>query len=272
MMHYPTPCESEKFQRWIDQQKYEKFDADHVYQWEYSRDNCSEQMQEYISWVNKRSRVFRWIPGIEAVYLCNSLTFNALHHNSDIDVCIITTPHRLWTARLYSRCFLTLLWLRRWRQSGIRKKICLSFYIDQQCQNLYSLSCADDVYLIYWLAHLVPLYERSNWSSTSMRHFNRWIYTYIPNLERWQNIFLWVTIQRGTVRIRRWLEYWMHGRVWRVGELLVRIVWMPIVLLKKWFLWPKWRSQIISFSMLKFHNCIRAKIAYMWKKYRNRFS
>jgi len=232
----------------------------------FSRSEESDLMREYRSWIVKRSWIFPYIPGVEAVYVCNSISFNALHDWSDIDLLIITKPHRLWTTRWYSFFMLTVLWLKRRRKRGIRKKFCLSFYIDQRCQNLYPLSLAHDVYLIYWIAHLVPLYARTQEQINDIRTANIRIYKYFPLLQARQ--YVWLDI--GMVYGSRWFknrgEYRMTWRIWCIGEYMLRVCWMPLVLLKQYCLGVAWRSQIISTTMLKFHHCVRQKIAYLYKK------
>lgn len=41
----------------------------------------------------------RWIPGLRMVAISNSLAMYATHRESDIDLFIITAPHRLWIVR-----------------------------------------------------------------------------------------------------------------------------------------------------------------------------
>ena len=59
---------------------------------DFSRDKKCEYMDEYIKEIKRLEYVFKSIPFIEQIYLCNSITFNALDKNSDIDLFIISKP------------------------------------------------------------------------------------------------------------------------------------------------------------------------------------
>lgn len=73
-----------------------------------SRD-LNEHMQEYCRFVKRRQRIWKRIPFVDAVYLANSLTFNALHEDSDIDVFIVTREKRLRRARAWTNTLFLLL-------------------------------------------------------------------------------------------------------------------------------------------------------------------
>jgi hypothetical protein len=49
-------------------------------------------MDEYIQEIKRLESIFQSIPFIEQIFLCNSISFNALDENSDIDLFIITEP------------------------------------------------------------------------------------------------------------------------------------------------------------------------------------
>ena len=91
-------------------------------------EEIDEQMHEYIAEIEKWRWLRRSLPFVDAIYVANSLTFNALHDDSDIDLVIITSPGRLRMARLWSAIFLFFLGLKR-RRSRIRKKFCLSYFL-----------------------------------------------------------------------------------------------------------------------------------------------
>jgi predicted nucleotidyltransferase len=49
-------------------------------------------MDEYLQEIEKLKPILKSIPFIEHIYLCNSITFNSLNKESDIDLFIIATP------------------------------------------------------------------------------------------------------------------------------------------------------------------------------------
>ena len=58
----------------------------------FSRDKKSKHMDEYLKEIERLKKTFQSIPFIEQIFLCNSISFNALDENSDIDLFIIAEP------------------------------------------------------------------------------------------------------------------------------------------------------------------------------------
>ena len=56
----------------------------------FSRDKKSDYINEYIKEIKRLESTFKSIPFVKQIFLCNSLSFNALDENSDIDLFIIT--------------------------------------------------------------------------------------------------------------------------------------------------------------------------------------
>lgn len=56
----------------------------------YSRDKKNPHMDDFVQYINKFKRLYKTIPFIQSIYLCNSITFNALTEDSDIDVFIVS--------------------------------------------------------------------------------------------------------------------------------------------------------------------------------------
>jgi len=101
----------------------------------------------------------RWVPFVRAVFVCNTLAMGSVSKDSDIDVLIITDKGRIWLARFLCNTALKLFGLSTGKR-GIKNKICLSFFIDEEHLNLADLRInSPDVYLIYWLILLMPIYD-----------------------------------------------------------------------------------------------------------------
>ena len=66
-------------------------------------------MNTYLEHIASYARLYRSVPFVEQIYLCNSITFNALHHESDIDILIISKPGMLWLARAWSWAMFILI-------------------------------------------------------------------------------------------------------------------------------------------------------------------
>ena len=116
-------------------------------------------MEEFITHIEKYGRRYKALPFVKNIFLCNSITFNSLKKDSDIDLFIITKKNSLWRARFRSVLLFALTGLKRSRKKK-EKKFCLSFYITEDHKSLYNIMISKtDIYLNYWLAHLVPLYS-----------------------------------------------------------------------------------------------------------------
>jgi predicted nucleotidyltransferase len=258
-MHYPIPKNNNLYsyinENWsasdINPQEYRDKG---VFSWS---QKC-ELMEEYIEYINKWSRIFKYIPCIRQVYLCNSITFNALHKNSDIDLCIITRSGYLRFARLFSWIAISITWLKRnkgkFNNNG--KKFCLSFYIDEAHTDIYHLRKRQgDVYLSYWLAHTVLLYSDNILSNNHLIEHNKRLISYLPHHPLSQSIVLGNTIIRGNSYSKNIIEWLICNRL---GRLLQHSIWW---IRWEWILWYKksrlsehiQKEIIISSSILKFH-------------------
>jgi predicted nucleotidyltransferase len=227
-------------------------------------------MDKYIKEINKHWKLYKSLPFIKEIYLCNSITFNALKRESDIDLFIVVEKWHMWRARFFSAILFKLNWLKR-SMTNKRQKFCLSFYISEDNQNLYPIMInKTDIYLSYRLAHLVPLYKtkienkHKNDSKCSDDHNiyqdNKRLNFLMPNhpqehcINIWNNLFTWKS------KIKKRLEFWFWWIFWKVIEVIIKVIWLPILLYKIKKLWTKWKQIIISDKMLKFHDDIRKQI------------
>lgn len=162
-------------------------------------------MQEYVAYINAYGRLYKSLPFVKAIYLGNSITFNALKDQSDIDICIVVKHGRMRTARLRTLLLFTLFRIKR-SGTKVRKKFCLSFYIDEHELNLQRIALQpQDPYLVYWIAHLVTLYQDTPADPVSIWRYNDWIVHYLPNFPEEQSVFLPTRERHGrTMRKRIW--------------------------------------------------------------------
>jgi len=111
IMNYPLPRQKDFFAYWVwKEPRWIGYCEKPTWSEE------SELQKEYCTFVKKRLRVWKYIPFIEAVYLWNSITFNALHEWSDIDLFIVTNVFSLWSLLglldcTFSACILWVRWL-----------------------------------------------------------------------------------------------------------------------------------------------------------------
>lgn len=126
----------------------------------------------------RAAKKLRYIPFIEAVFVCNQLPVTADEH-SDIDVFIVVKRERLWISRLLATLWLSVWGMRR-HTGAIQKHICLSFYCTDDALDLSVIAIdGDDIYLAYWLDWLIPVFDPKQY----IHHIytqNAWVQRLIP--------------------------------------------------------------------------------------------
>ncbi len=218
---------------------------------EFSREKENPYHKEYLTFVKKWSWLYKQFPFVDAIYLANSMTFNALHANSDIDLFVITQERRVWLARFFMTLMMCVYSIKR---SGkiTKNRFCLSFFVDRNNQNLESLLLHKrDIYLPYWIAHLVPIYLH-RWALIYSQ--NLWIQNYLPHWSPQQYISLGIHPSLGTGLFRKIIEicfYWWIGDFF---EYCIQKLWslrICYLITKK----PELhRGVLYTESILKFHN------------------
>jgi len=234
----------------------------------YSWDKKNEYMVDFLKYINRFKRLYRSIPFIQSIYLCNSITFNALHKDSDIDIFIVTKKWALWRARLRSSLLFFLFGLKRGVIRGKKKKFCLSFYVTNTHQNLYNIMLPqNDIYFIYRLAHLVPLYQEI---PENIYKHNTWLESALPNFPGRHCINIWLIPSTGKSTFKKIAEFLGGGIVGKGVEYLIQLVRLPIVIYKTRRLKDKGRGIVVNKNMLKFHMDIRKKIHLLYMMYKKK--
>ncbi len=124
-------------------------------------------------------KILRMIPHVRSVFVCNTLAGHIPGEDSDIDLYIIVRKGHLWYARFLSNAILKLLRMRTGKKH--KDKICLSFFVADSHLNMFSLQWPrPDIYLMYWILQLIPIYDPDHLHSSIMRA-NTWIKEYIPH-------------------------------------------------------------------------------------------
>lgn len=133
--------------------------------------------------IKKAQRVIWWlrfIPWTKAVFICSGLGLLNADEEADIDLLIITSRNKIWSARWWSAGILKLLNLRP-KNGRMKDKFCLSHFITEDNLNLEQTKIQeDDMHLIYLLSYYLPLYFEDNlWQR--FIEANSWIKKYLPN-------------------------------------------------------------------------------------------
>lgn len=121
---------------------------------------------------------FAALPSVRAIAVCNSLAFSNAGEESDVDLFIICEPGTLWATRLAVSGLLAAMRARP--APGVRDPLCASFFLSTEAMDLSRIKERDDVYLPFWLASLVPLYD-DGVTFAAFLAANRWARGYLPN-------------------------------------------------------------------------------------------
>lgn len=264
IMKYPIPQKEEQF--YFEKKVTKAIKSNKNW---FSWTKKAPELEKYIEYINRRHRVYKLIPCVSHIYLANSITFNAINSNSDIDICIVTYTNRIRTVRLWTLIIFSLLGIKRGRKS-IRKKFCLSFYLTADTLNLYPIKIAEeDIYLIYRIAHLVPLYTEEENSTTIIRDRNKhWLQTYLPNHPMKDTIQIGNQVYKGINKTKKILNKIHSWIPWDIIEKISKTILLPRTLSKKRKLnVTDQKNIIVSDSMLKFHKDKRKKIQIKFEIY-----
>lgn len=153
-----------------------------------NREKLAEQRRESLliteMKLKKARRAARFIaavPFLKAIFVGNTVADGTANTESDIDFFVVASKNRVWFVRLYCNFILRLFNLRSYGDST-KDRICLSFFVDEKNLNLGNFRVtAKDIYLMYWIVQLVPIYDPKNYFKKIMTA-NFWIRDFLPNL------------------------------------------------------------------------------------------
>lgn len=196
--------------------------------------------------VRKYAWLYSWVPFVRGVAVCNYLSVGAVDEDSDIDLLVISAPGRIFLARVFLTIWMHLLGVRR-HHGKISGRFCLSFYVSDSALGFEKiLEKPYDIYFIYWLMALWPIYgEKGLW--TEVEKSNSWM----SEGRAWKIGIREVKV--GKNWFARIAEFLLSG--W-LGGILENV-------LKKYFTrkhqkrigsLPLTASVIVSEEMLKYHN------------------
>jgi len=124
-------------------------------------------------------RYVRCIPFVRGVGVCNTLSWMHTRSESDIDFFIMVREGSLWITRLLVVLPFKVLRAR----PGERKEdpLCFSFFLSDTSLNLEALALAPkDPYLAYWIASVLPLFDRDGVFS-AFQKANTWVNKTLSN-------------------------------------------------------------------------------------------
>jgi hypothetical protein len=115
------------------------------------------------------------------IALTNNMGENNFREEGDLDFFIVTAKDRIWTTRFFMNSLLEILGLRP-KKNNKKDKICSGFFITEDNLNLQSIALRPyDIYLIYWIHFLIPLYDREKIYEKFLKT-NNWTREFLPNI------------------------------------------------------------------------------------------
>ncbi|MBI5412562.1 hypothetical protein HZA43_05350 [Candidatus Peregrinibacteria bacterium] len=215
--------------------------------------------QQYWDRVKFYGLHMRQIPFVRMIAVCNTLSYNNVTDESDIDLLVITEPGRLWTARLFLTLLLQFFGVRR-HGNKIAERFCLSFFVTTQRLNFQPLLLApEDPYLAYWLAFLAPIEGRETYDH--LKKLNEvWLkadYGLIFPPEQGRHFY---ALEKS--RLKRFQEWTLRGRLGDLFEKLIQYFWKKRTQKKAGLLDPATSGVRIENDFLKFHDHDRRREYY----------
>ena len=134
-----------------------------------------EKIKRHLKYIKLISR----IPTVQAIFICNTLSYLNAQTDSDIDLFIITKNNKIWSTRLSAALLMKIL-NKRPTKTDQKNKICLSFFITEDNLNLEKLAIQNDIYFYYWISQLLPIYDPTNLQSKFSQE-NSWLKGHLPN-------------------------------------------------------------------------------------------
>lgn len=145
-----------------------------------SRQRAQVLVERKLIIARKAASVLSLVPGVEAIFVCNTVAAGWPSVHSDIDVLVIVKQGRLWLTRFLFTITTVLLTKRR-HDHRIADHLCLSFYIARDQLNLSVVrGPSPDIYLIYWLQQLIFLAGDKS-IPHELAKANEWVRKYTPH-------------------------------------------------------------------------------------------
>lgn len=110
----------------------------------------------------KKTKKYKWlfanVPFIKMMVVSNTLSYDNVTDNSDIDLFVVTRIGRVWTARAFLLAWMTLFGVRV-RSAKKFMKFSPEMFVDESAMDLSLCALANDYHLAYWVADFVPVWK-----------------------------------------------------------------------------------------------------------------
>jgi len=150
---------------------------DHIYLKRKHNNNLAERKFRKVVYLAK---IYRFIPFVKMMAVCNSLGYSNANEKSDIDLFIITKQGTIWLARFFTILIVKFLHMRP-KEDTKKDTFCLSFFVDERYLDIEnSRMGTNDIYYPYWVSNLIPVYNPYHLYQKFLAA-NLWHKDYLPN-------------------------------------------------------------------------------------------
>jgi hypothetical protein len=133
----------------------------------------------------KHAWLFANVPFIKMIVVSNTLSYDNVTENSDIDLFVVARNGRVWTTRAFLLAWMTLFGVRV-RSEKKFLKFSPEMFVDESAMDLSQCALANDYHLAYWVVDFVPV-----WKADFFEEFwksNYWLKQKLPVAYRSPNI------------------------------------------------------------------------------------
>jgi len=196
-------------------------------------------------------KILAALPFVKAIFICNDVAYQNAPEASDIDIAIICSKNKIWTARFFSTLAMKLFRKRPTPETH-ENKICLSFYLTENNLNLEKIAYPNDIHFIYWLYQFLPVYGEQ----TLINDFfiaNEWTKKYLPNMIQNKSNARWTINRRES--LKKFFEFILSGPIVNFLEKFLKKI--QLAILPKHLLELSGQPNtdvIINDQILKFHD------------------
>lgn len=184
------------------------------------RQRRHRQSVSYFRKAKLLTAILKVIPWIKLVGISGGLAMDNAQKKDDIDLIIVTSKNRLWTARLLALGLLSLTGQRRKvGQSGkkIAGKLCLNILLEEDRLDQKKR----DIYLAHEVLQMRVLWQRDGIYAEYLSD-NAWVFKFLPN---------WTTNLSSQPRVIAQTNHWIPAFAGMTMEQMAK--WFQIKIMKK---------------------------------------
>jgi hypothetical protein len=208
--------------------------------------------------------LIRFVPFIRALFVCNTVAASSASKKSDVDLFIVVKDGHIWFARLITIVMFDLLGMRI-KGTVVADRLCLSFYVSDKQLDLSSAKMKDDdIYMMYWIDQLVPLFDPDNLLK-DIYNSNNWVKEYLPNALAGFDSAKHIRVEDSAISYSlRHLKEYLHDKLFKnkAEEIAKKIQLRKFPQSIKDISEENNTNVIVSDKMLKFHQNDRRKYFY----------